>query len=99
MIHFSCDACGQPIDREHETRYVVRLEVYAAVDEDTEPTDPEVDHLEAIEDMLERMEDSVSLDDELYQQLRYDLCPTCRERLLADPLARLKGAKLGFSNN
>ncbi|MEO1498651.1 MAG: hypothetical protein AAFV43_16020 [Planctomycetota bacterium] len=99
MMHFSCDACGKRIDQQHETRYVVRLEVYASVDESEDPSDPEPDHLEQIEDLLESLDDPATIEDELYKQVRYDLCPVCRDRLLADPMARLKGVKLGFSNN
>ncbi|MEN0109641.1 MAG: hypothetical protein AAF805_02855 [Planctomycetota bacterium] len=100
MIHFTCDGCGRPID-EQQTRYVVRLEVYAAIDDDTHAGNDEDDHLEEIEDLLERIdeEDGVPVaDDRLYQQRRYDLCAQCRERLLRNPLGR-GVARTGFSNN
>lgn len=99
MMHYSCDACGKRIDKEHETRFVVRLEVYASVDDQPESLDTEIDHLEEIEDLLERLDGPEDLEDELYKQVRYDLCPDCRHRLMSDPLGRLKGVKLGFSNN
>lgn len=99
MMHFSCDACGKQIDPQRETRYIVRLEVYASTDDRPEAIDVEVDHLEEIEDLLERLDDTDELDEDSYKQARYDLCPDCRQRLLSDPLGRLNGVKLGFSEN
>ena len=37
MIHFTCDRCRQSIDPEEDLRYVVRMEVQAAM----EPLDAE----------------------------------------------------------
>lgn len=99
MIHFSCDGCGRVIRHDDETRYVVRMEVYAAIDEDSAQVADEADHLEEIEDLLEKIEDYDTQSDEtLYKQIRYDLCEGCRERFLSNPLGR--GAKrLGYSKN
>ncbi len=102
MIHFTCDCCGRAINQTSETRYVVRMEVYAALDDalDGDALDggadravEESDHLEEIEDLLERMDDldaelDADLEDALYRQVRYDLCPDCRERFLRNPLGR-----------
>ena len=35
MIHYSCDCCKRIIDLQEELRYVVRMEVYAAMDPQT----------------------------------------------------------------
>lgn len=32
MIHHSCDCCKRLIDPQHALRYVVRMEVYAAME-------------------------------------------------------------------
>lgn len=69
MIHFTCDGCQRRIDREHETRYVLRLEVYEATDPDVDGQldqqldeqlegqlsggDAERDHLEELTDLIE----------------------------------------------
>jgi hypothetical protein len=38
--------------------------------------------------------------DDVYQQLRFDLCPECRRKFLKNPLAREMPAKaFGFSSN
>jgi len=90
MIHFTCDCCGRGINQTSETRYVVRMEVYAALDDEAGQTAEESDHLEEIEDLLERMDDiDAELDEALYRQVRYDLCPDCRERFLRNPLGRV----------
>lgn len=101
MIHFTCDACGRVIPPEEETRYVVRVEVYAAIEDDSPHAADEEDHLEEIEDLLERIDDESEdeLDSSLYQQARYDLCEGCRERFLKDPLGRRAATRMGFSKN
>ena len=99
MIHFTCDCCGRSINQTSETRYVVRMEVYAAMDDEAGHAAEEADHLEEIEDLLERMDDvDAELDDALYRQVRYDLCPDCRERFLRNPLGRVV-ARTSYSDN
>ncbi|MGL4513864.1 MAG: hypothetical protein ACRCT8_12305 [Lacipirellulaceae bacterium] len=97
MIHFTCDACRRSIEPQDELRYVVRVEVYAALD-DERPIDADADHLQDIDDLIARSDDS-DQDDDLYQQVRYDLCAECRVRFLQNPLGRGGAVKLGFSNN
>ena len=49
-----------------------------------------------------RMEDAEDerIGDDVYQQLRFDLCPECRRKFLKNPLAREMPAKaFGFSSN
>ena len=102
MIRYSCDLCGRNLDARNDLRYVVRMEVYAAFDpvaSDGEEGDR--DHLQEVQDILERMEatESDQIGEDVYQQLRFDLCPECRRKFLKSPLGR-EGAKLcDFSNN
>ncbi len=78
---------------------MVRLEVYAALDDDAGHAAEEADHLEEIEDLLERIDDlDEELDESLYRQVRYDLCPDCRERFLSNPLGRA-AARSAYSEN
>lgn len=99
MIHFTCDGCGRAINPNNETRYVVRMEVYAAVDDDPANVADDPDHLEEIEDLLERMDDlDDEADDQLYRLVRHDLCSSCRERLLSNPLGR-GAVRSGYSEN
>ncbi|MEM6797882.1 MAG: hypothetical protein AAF589_00065 [Planctomycetota bacterium] len=100
MIHFTCDGCRRSIDVETEPRYVVRLEVYAAIDD--EPKDgSDRDQLEEIDDLLERMDDpsDQAFDEDAYRQVRYDLCGDCRSTFLKNPLGRMRAAQVGFSEN
>ena len=102
MIHHSCDGCKRLIDPQHSLRYVLRMEVYAAMEtSDTDSDEGDRDHLTEIHDILEHIEDTESdeLGDNLYQQLRFDLCPECRQKFLNNPIARDASTQLDFSEN
>ena len=102
MIHYSCDRCKRVLDPEDELRYVVKLEVHAAMEplDLCEPGDDR-DHLLEIHEILERVEDADSdlIDDDVYQRRRYDLCPECYRRFMKNPLGREPVAQLDFSQN
>ncbi len=103
MIHYACDLCGRELDPREDLRYVVRMEVYAAFDplaaEDEEADDR--DHLEEIQEILERMRDidDPQIGSDVYQQMRFDLCPECRKRFIGNPLGREVAKVLDFSEN
>jgi len=102
MIHYACDLCGRELDPHEDLRYVVRMEVYAAFDPMTSEEDPDDrDHLDEIQEILERMRDveDPQIGNDVYQQLRFDLCPECRKRFVANPLAREAAKVLDFSEN
>ena len=60
MIHHSCDLCKRLIDTEQEVRYVVKMEVYAALDPALDDADDDRDGLAEVQDMFERIEDTSS---------------------------------------
>ena len=101
MIRYSCDLCKRDLDAQHDLRYVVKVEVFAAMDSAGE--DDDNDHLQEIQDILERLDDAE--DDEIgeavCQQLRFDLCPECRSKFVKNPLGRENFAAkvVGFSKN
>ena len=102
MISYSCDLCKRNIDAEQDLRYVVKIEISAAFD----PISPEEeendrDHLEEIQDILQRLEDGQcgEISEDVFQQLRFDLCPECRKRFVKNPLGREAAKLLGFSKN
>jgi hypothetical protein len=102
MIRYSCDLCKRELDPQDDLRYVVKVEVYAAFDPSAAGDDDEDrDHLEEIQDILERMEDSDNdaIGDDVYQQLRFDLCPECRKKFIKNPLGRETAKAFGFSSN
>jgi hypothetical protein len=100
MIHYTCDCCKRTLDPERETRYVVRLEVYAALDP-VEAESDDRDHLQEIQDILESLDDvdEAAFEDNVYHHARFDLCGECRQRFVKNPLGRAISHKLNFSQN
>ncbi len=101
MIHFTCDCCKRLLDSQRDLRYVVRVEVYPAIAPTEDDSDAERDHLQEIQDILERLDDAddAEIGDDVYHQVRYDLCSDCRARYVKNPLGRLAMQELGFSQN
>ena len=102
MIRYSCDLCKRELDSEVDLRYVVKIEVYAAYDPETTSEDEnDRDHLQEIQDILECLEDADDdmIGNDVYQQLRFDLCPECRKKFLQNPLGRETAKAFGFSSN
>jgi hypothetical protein len=95
MQHFSCDYCGRTIPNSSR-RFEVKMEVYAS----NEATMLQESDLESF-DPLEELEDTLAeqLPITTFQKMRYDLCPSCHERFLADPLGRDLTRKFDFSEN
>ncbi len=92
MIHYTCDLCKRVLDPKRDLRYTVRIEISAAFDPavDEEEQEEDRDYLEEIQDMLERLEDdpNAEIGEEVYQELRFDLCPECRKRFCKNPLGQ-----------
>jgi hypothetical protein len=103
MIQYSCDLCKRQLDPRVDLRYVVKIEVFASLDPTAVDDDEDDrDHLEEIQEALERLDDSCGdeIGADVYQQLRFDLCPECRRRFIRNPLGRGKAVKaFGFSTN
>ena len=105
MIRYSCDVCKRELDRDNDLRYVAKIEVYAAFDPMSADEDSDDrEHLQEIQDILERLDSDAQLDDaqigdDLYQELRFDLCPECRNRFMKNPLGRGAVRAFGFSEN
>lgn len=102
MIHYSCDRCNQKIASQDEFRYVVRMEVRAALDLGTGlDNEADRDPLMELHEILESAEDAESdlVDEDVYQQLRYDLCPECYRKLMRNPVGREQSVEFNFSKN
>ncbi len=101
MIRYSCDICKRDLDPDQDLRYVVKMEVFAAFDPAADDDDADRDHLQEIQDILERMEDADSdhIGEDVFQQLRFDLCPECRKKFLRNPLGHGIAEVFGFSAN
>ena len=100
MIQYSCDCCKRPLDSHNDLRYVVKIEVFATLDNDQDADDGDRDNLFEIQEMLQRMEEQAdeAIGEEVYQTIRYDLCPACRKTFLKNPLGR-EAKKFKFSQN
>ena len=102
MIHYSCDRCKRIIKTEEELRYVVKLEVQAAMEPlEVDEFEDDRDHLLEVQEILERLEDAESeaISDELYQRCRYDLCSECYRDFIKNPVGYEARAQFGFSQN
>jgi hypothetical protein len=102
MISYSCDLCKRNIDPEQDLRYVVKIEISAAFDPlSSEEEECDRDHLEEIQDILQRLEDGQcdEISEDVFQELRFDLCPECRKKFVKNPLGREVAKLLGFSKN
>lgn len=101
MISYSCDLCGKILDPEEDLRYVVKMEICAAFDPICVEEDDDRDHLEEIQDILQRLEHAEDdrVGDDVYQQLRFDLCPDCRRRFVKNLFGREGANILDFSEN
>jgi len=104
MLHYSCDLCKRMIDPHTDLRHVVKIEVFAAIEDQPccsgdEALVEDADHLEDVQEMLERIEDEEmdALDDA--RSMRFDLCDDCRRRFVRNPLGIKSGKTLDFSQN
>ncbi len=99
MLHFTCDLCGRAIDNE---RFVARVEISPAFDPDeVTAEDLDADHLEEVAESLAELESTgdFELEDCGAKKFRFDLCPSCQQRFLKDPLGRDSLRRLNFSQN
>lgn len=89
MQGISCDRCDKSLLIDEDVRYEVRIIVQAAYDpmeitsEQLAQTSP-VDWKNLIE-CLEKMTEE-EMQDEVYRELRFDLCPDCQKDYLKAPL-------------
>jgi hypothetical protein len=102
MLHVTCDFCGKKVRPTEDHHYVVKIEAYAAHDP-TEITEEDLDedHMEAVSKLLRNVEadpQSVAVVAP-YQNFRYDLCASCHQKFVRDPLGKENDHKLHFSSN
>jgi hypothetical protein len=87
------------IDPEEELRYVVWIEVQAAMD--PAPADEDEDNLLDLDEILERLEaeDPEQVDQEVNRRQRFDLCADCHRNFARNPLGRDAKVPVHFSQN
>ena len=101
MIHYTCDRCQREIDTPQQIRYVVQVEVQAAIDSTAAEFDDDVDHLSELNQLLQDMSEHEDVGEacETTHREHYDLCPECHRQFVKNPLGRDTFLALGFSNN
>lgn len=102
MIHYSCDRCKRAIEAEDSVRYVVKMEIEAAIEpSDQEFDDCDQDCLLEMDEVLDRIEDELLDEDNsvIYQRKRFDLCADCYREFVKNPFGREKLIPFGFSHN
>lgn len=102
MIHFTCDRCKRALRLSDDLRYVVKMEIYAAMDPvDADQVEDDRDHLLEVHEILERSHDEGDecISDDVYQKRCYDLCPDCHRMFVQNPLGHKTTPQFGFSHN
>jgi hypothetical protein len=101
MIHFTCDCCKRRLDSDN-LRYVVKMEVYAAFDPIvSDELEDDRDHLHEIQEILACSENATDeqVGKDVYEQMRFDLCPECRKKFVMNPVRRELPKQFDFSQN
>ena len=102
MIHYTCDRCKRVIDSAEELRYVVKLEIQAAMDvEAVDESEDDRDHLLEIHEILERADDleDEAIGSEICNRSRFDLCCECYRKFMRNPVGMEPATQLNFSQN
>ncbi len=78
------------------------MEVRAAMDlSETGDDHDDRDHLLEVHEILEAVDDLTNdeIADDIYQQLRFDLCPECYRRFIKSPVGKEHAVEFDFSQN
>jgi hypothetical protein len=93
MDHLTCDRCGRGLLLDAPVRYEVRIEVKSAYDPLEITAEDLRDAERGLKEALHRLKDypAERAQDEVYRELRFDLCATCQRAFLAAPLGHPPG--------
>lgn len=88
MIRYECDKCGTSLSANDPSRFIVKLEVYAAAGHIDQSDDDDTDSTAQLDAVLEelRTADPDDVEDKTYRCFRFDVCDDCRRKLLQHPL-------------
>lgn len=92
MIRYRCDGCGLDLERDGSNHYILKMEAYAAAGRlDFSREEVERDHEAEMKRLIAELEKRSpdELEDQVYRNMRFDLCPECHRRFLLSPLAVL----------
>ena len=88
MIRYECDKCGASLSANDPSRFIVKLEVYAAAGHIDQCDDVDADSHSQLDAVLEQLRtaDPDDVEDKTYRCFRFDVCDHCRRGLLQRPL-------------
>ena len=88
MIRYLCDKCGASMGANDPQRFIVKFEIYAAAGPVDLAADSEKNLQGELASVLNHLAtaDPDEMEDQTYRSLRFDVCDTCRRKLLARPL-------------
>ncbi|QDU59475.1 hypothetical protein Pan216_03030 [Planctomycetes bacterium Pan216] len=102
MIHYTCDLCGKQMASNDKDRHVIHIEIRPA-DSKWELTEEDIDedNLAKVSQLIKQAEGKGTdpYDDPTPIRIRYDSCPTCKEKFLKNPFNCKPVAKVTFSEN
>ena len=94
-----CDGCQKSLLVDESVRYVVDVKVYAAYDPmELTRADLKEDPRPKIEELIEACKNmsAEELEDQVYKEFRFHLCPACQKEYIREPLPEgLSASKAG----
>ena len=89
MIRYACDRCGCRLEPNDPRRYIVRMEIYAAVGNIEIDTESAGEGGDRVSDLLAQLSQANpdEIEDQTYRRFRFDVCDACRKVVLKRPLA------------
>ena len=91
MSGFVCDRCGKPLLVDEDVRYILKMELFAAYDPmELTGEDLSKDRRREMAELIEKMKrmDADALQDAVYRETSFDLCPPCQRAVLKNPLGK-----------
>lgn len=89
-IRYACDSCGADLGSGDSDRYMVKMEAFAAVPSVIELSKEDLsqDQRGKMNRLLKELSnaDPDQIEDQTYRSFRFDLCPTCHQTFLKNPL-------------
>lgn len=98
MIRYRCDGCGLDLERDGSNHYILKMEAFAAAGRlDFSREEVERDHEAEMKRLIAELEKRSpdELEDQVYRNMRFDLCPECHRHFLLSPLAGITGLPQG----
>lgn len=88
MHYYQCDICHRTL-KPSELRYHIKIEVTAIYEQnEIHLADLIRNHMDEITKLIQKMEQCTAdeLEEQIYKQFNFDLCPKCQKLYLSQPL-------------